>query len=58
VIAAVAAIPSLLAQSLGSSVTSSSATICWQSIAATQIRVYLLADPQGGKTLLATLPGM
>jgi len=57
VIAAVAAIPSLLAQSLGSSVTSSSATICWQSIAATQIRVYLLADPQGGKTLLATLPG-
>jgi len=51
------AIPSLLAQSVGSSVTSSTATIRWQSLGATQIRVYLLADPQGGKTLLATLPG-
>ena len=48
------AIPSVAAQS---SVTSSTATIHWVSLGATQIRVYLLADPQGGKTLLVTLPG-
>jgi endoglucanase len=48
------AIPALTAQS----VTSSTAAIQWQSIiGAAQIRVYLLADPQGPKTLLATLPG-
>ena len=39
-------------------VTSSTVTIRWQSITgATQIRVYLLADTQGGRILLATLPG-
>ena len=50
------AIPNLTAQSLGSSVTSSTATVRWQPMNATRIRVFLLADPQGGKTLLATLP--
>jgi len=39
-------------------VTSSTVNLRWQPIrGATQIRAYLLSDPRGAKTLLATLPG-
>ncbi len=61
VVAAIAAMVlsrSITAAADPGDITSSTVTLRWQPVSgATQIRVYLLADPQGARTLLATLPG-